>query len=473
MFLLPVFAFALLLLWLPISLYLRNKDRKGAPPTMKSLVPFLGCALDFGIDPLGWIKKSRELGPVFSCTFFGKRLTLITHPSLHRVFFLSPNEVFSPREVYKVMTPIFGHGVVYDASYPRMREQLKFIATELRPENFSLYVSLIQEISEEYFASWGDSGEKNIVEELGTLIIKTASRCLLGKEVGDLIDGAKFAHLLCDLEEGINPLGVFYPWLPSSGARVRDRAQKQLSNLLREIISRRRANPTDNPDILNTLLTERYSDGTPVPDNEIVGILIASLFAGQHTSLIVASWTAMYLAATPKALSQLRREREEISGDNMYVQWDPDIKDAMYLEACVKESLRKHPPLIMLMRHVKKSTQVGNYIVPEGDIIAMTPLGAMRCEDIWSNPDEWDPERFLPPREEQNKLEHSFVGFGAGAHRCLGEKFGTMQSKTIITTLFHHFDIEIVQGRVPDPDYRSMVVGPVRSQATFRYKRRK
>lgn len=147
------------------------------------------------------------------------------------------------------------------------------------------------------------------------------------------------------------------------------------------------------------------------------------------------------------------------------------------LHHCVKEALRMYPPLIFVMRKVIKSFQYKDYVVPEGtlysqvwppgalanddvvtsgDVVFVSPPLSMRVEEVFPNPDQYNPERFV--EEDKQTQKYRFVGFGAGRHGCMGENFAYLQIKTIWTVLLRNFDIELV-GPLPKPDYTAMVVG--------------
>ena len=89
----------------------------------------------------------------------------------------------SQSAVYKFMTPVFGKGVVYDAPPRVMQQQLKFMSGSLHSSNLQSYVPKIIDEAEKFFKDWGDEGEVNLIDKLAELIILTASRCLMGKEV--------------------------------------------------------------------------------------------------------------------------------------------------------------------------------------------------------------------------------------------------------------------------------------------------
>lgn len=88
----------------------------------------------------------------------------------------------------------------------------------------------------------------------------------------------------------------------------------------------------------------------------------------------------------------------------------------------------------------------------------MSPTLSGRLEEVFANPNKFDPDRFAAPREEDKKLPYGFVGFGGGRHGCMGETFAYLQIKTIWSYLFRHYKLEMV-GKMPEPDYSALVVG--------------
>eukprot|EP00755_Sulcionema_specki_P035286 Sspe_Gene.2435::Locus_811_Transcript_1_1_Confidence_1.000_Length_1671::g.2435::m.2435/K05917/CYP51; sterol 14-demethylase len=399
----------------------------------------------------------------------GNRVTIVGHRDLHDAFFRPRNDVLNPSEVYRFMKPVFGPGVVYDAEPVKMREQLGFVADKLGQHNLVRFVPIIQEECRDYLQKhWGDSGTVNLIDAMGALLIGTASRCLLGQQVRELVSPERLAYLLGEIEAGINPVAVFIHWLPSLGLFRQQRARREFVEIAEKILDDRRKNPTAETDIVSGLLEAVYRDGTPMSDHERVGILLGVLFAGQHTSLIASSWTLMYLASCKSHLNHIRAEMEAFSDDG-HLDF-AGLEEMKFTAACFNETLRLHPPLIMLMRKVLEPLNVNGYTVPRGDILAVSPLASHRSQDVYSSPDTWMPSRWL--EGEEGKGKYDMIGFGGGAHRCLGERFGRLQTRVVVATILNDYDIEIVGGSVPDPDYTTMVVGPTKSKSVIRYRRR-
>jgi sterol 14-demethylase len=125
----------------------------------------------------------------------------------------------------------------------------------------------------------------------------------------------------------------------------------------------------------------------------------------------------------------------------------------------MREALRMYPPLICLMRYVKKARKWENYTIPKGNVVVVSPSVTGRCADVYTNPDTFDPDRFAEPRKEHEKMRHANLAFGSGRHKCIGENYAILQVKSILSKLLRTYDMELVS-KVPNINYTSLVVGP-------------
>lgn len=330
-------------------------------------------------------------------------------------------------------------------------------------------------IGQDYFSKWGDSGEVDLKYELEHLIILTASRCLLGREVRDkLFDDV--SALFHDLDNGMLPISVLFPYLPIPAHRRRDRARKKLAEIFTNIIASRKGAGKSENDMLQSFIDSKYKDGRPTTEGEVTGLLIAALFAGQHTSSITSTWTGAYLLRHKEYLSAVLEEQKNLMGKHGN-KVDHDILSEMdVLYRCIKEALRLHPPLIMLLRSSHSdfsvTTREGKeYDIPKGHIVATSPAFANRLSHIYKDPDRYDPDRFAIGREEDKAAgAFSYISFGGGRHGCLGEPFAYLQIKAIWSHLLRNFELELVSP-FPEIDWNAMVVG-VKGKVMVRYKRR-
>ena len=106
------------------------------------------------------------------------------------------------------------------------------------------------------------------------------------------------------------------------------------------------------------------------------------------------------------------------------------------LEAAIKEALRLHPPLIILLRVAKVPLEVGGYTIqPRARWWRRQPVGVEPRSEAFADAEAFDPDRYLEPREDDVANPWSWIPFGAGRHRCVGAAFAMMQLKAIFSVL--------------------------------------
>lgn len=462
-----------------VILLVASRRPKNAPPNVRKGLPIIGNFIEFAKGPMNFMNACyAEYGSVFTMGMPGCHLTFLIGPEAGECFFAAEDDVMSQTEVYGFVRPVFGPDVVYDAPLNVRRQQMAKMSQGLRKARLVSYVPKIVRETVDFVKEWGSDGQLDILQSLSDLTILTASRCLHGDDVRENMF-KEVSHLYHDLDQGITPLSFFLPYIPIPAHMKRDRARKEMVALFSKVISARREDPEgnkDNTDLLQVFIDMAYKDGSKNTNDQITGLLIALLFAGQHTSSITSTWTTLFLAHHPDILRRVVAELDAKwpRGEELTFE---HVQSFDLLHNCVKEALRMHPPLIMLMRKVKqdvecKSHDGKRYTLPKGDIVVTSPAVSHRLDYVFSEPNRFDPDRYDAPREEdkQEAFPFAYLGFGAGNHSCMGERFGLMQVKTIVATIVRNFDIEPV-GELPGADYTAMVVGPL-GQPQIKYRRK-
>lgn len=460
----------------------RKAKNNDAPPMIKSAVkiPLIGQMIEFGKSPVKMVQRCyEEYGPVFTVPMGKVRMTFLIGPDAQEAFCKASDEVLSQDEVYEFMKPVFGPGVVYDATKKNRQVQFSSMASGLRTARLKDYVEKIEKETREFIADWGEEGELDLFKALSELTILTASRCLHGNDVREKLF-REVSELYHDLDHGLTPLTVFFPNAPTEAHKKRNLARKKMVELFSKVIKERRENPdstlSDGTDILSIFMDMKYKDGTAATDEHVTGLLIALLFAGQHTSCITSTWTSLFICFNKHIKNRIIAEQKEVFDGNFSGSCDYNKLSSMQLlHDSMKEALRLRPPLILLIRKAMKDLAVKaggkKYTVPKGDTVLISPTVGMRVPEVFKNPNEFDPDRFGPGREEHKISPFAYLGFGGGMHSCMGQNFAFVQVKTILSVLFREYDIDMIANELPDIDYEQMVVGP-KGDCRIRYKKR-
>ncbi|CDH60545.1 cytochrome p450 [Lichtheimia corymbifera JMRC:FSU:9682] len=455
------------------------------PPNVFSWIPFMGNAVTFGINPIKFLRDCQaKYGDVFTFYMVGKRVTVCLGADGNQFVFNAKQNLSSAAEAYNDMTKyVFGREVVYDAPHSVFMEQKRFIKAGLSSEHFRQHVPLIVEETKNFFAKMQKpTGSFDAYSTFSKLIICTASRCLMGKEIRSRLDDG-VAKLYYDLDQGFQPINFMFPNLPLPSYRRRDEACQKMADLYSSIIQRRKdENDNSNADLLQALMDATYKDGTQLPDKHIAGMMIAVLFGGQHTSATTSAWTILELANQPELIKALRQEMVDKLGSLKAELTFDNLKELTLLENVVRETLRLHPPIFQMMRKVTAEKIVFEkygYEIPKGNFLCAAPGVTQIDKQYFNEPESYNPYRWIEKSDPVHQLEvgddanadygfgavgisskNPFLPFGAGRHRCIGEQFGYLQLKTVIATFISTFDFELEEPGVPKPDYTSMVVVP-------------
>ncbi|KAI5630787.1 cytochrome p450 domain-containing protein [Phthorimaea operculella] len=183
-----------------------------------------------------------------------------------------------------------------------------------------------------------------------------------------------------------------------------------------------------------------------VDDNLLVAQCVLYFSAGYETSATASSFTLYHLAKDQKIQE---RAFEEVDGylrkKNGKVEYDC-VSELPYLEACVDEALRMYPPLGVITREVMET-----YVLPDGlelekGMRVHLPVYHLhRCEKYFRDPEEYEPERFLPENK-GNIQQYTYMPFGEGQRICVGIRVAKMMMLPGLIAVLRKFRVELAEG---------------------------
>nr|QFR37224.1 cytochrome P450 [Cyberlindnera americana] len=179
-------------------------------------------------------------------------------------------------------------------------------------------------------------------------------------------------------------------------------------------------------------------------NKEISEAIFTFLFASQDASSSLACWLFQIVADRPDVAAKIREEQLAIRGGDPNVPLTMDLIDKMiYTNMVVKEALRYRPPVIMVPYVVKKSFEVSDgYHAPKGSMLIPTLYPALHDPEVYENPDEFIPERWVEGSKASEGKKNWLV-FGTGPHVCLGQTyvyttFAGLIGKAMLFNDLHH-----------------------------------
>lgn len=358
---------------------------------------------------------------------------------------------------------------------------MKFVKFGLSQSALESYVRLISKETADFFEKYHDfnreskakTGTLEVTSAMAELTIYTASSSLQGAEVRQQFssDGSRIANLYHDLDMGFSPVNFFLPsWVPLPRNKRRDIAQREMTRLYTDIITKRRqqeqkANQTaeaaEAKDMIWNLMQNcTYKDGSPLPDKEIAHMMIALLLGGHHSSSAVIAFAILSLALNPDIQEELYEEQVRILGDQELTY--EKLQRLMFHGHVIRETLRLYNPIHSIMRLARKTLVIqgeersNGVPVPEGDILLASPAFSARDKAYFGEPLKWDPHRWeqkLDIIDDEGEDDNDTLGkgsnspylpFGGGRHRCIGEKFAYVQLGVILAIFVRSFRVRAV-----------------------------
>jgi sterol 14-demethylase len=443
------------------------------PPRVSGGTGENGHLDELRVDPIALLNRVRaECGDVGVFRLAQRDVVLLTGAEANEVFFRAPEEILDQAEAYPFMTPVFGEGVVFDAPPERRREMLHNQA--LRDKFMRGHAATIADEVDHMVTGWADHGEIDLLDWFAELTIYTSSACLIGKRFRNELD-TRFAELYHDLEQGTDAIAYVDPYAPIESFRRRDAARVGLVTLVEGIMERRAGGPPssdDQRDLLDVLMSIKEEDGSPrFSADQVTGMFISMMFAGHHTTSGTAAWTLIELLRHPEDLGAVESELDELYAEGAEVSYQA-LREMPHLESAIKEALRLHPPLILLLRVAKEDLEVDGFDIKAGQMVGASPSVSNRIAGDFPNADSFQPERYLEPREEDRSNPWTWIPFGAGRHRCVGAAFAMMQLKAIFSVLLSDWEFELAQ---PSDTYRndhSKMVVQLQQPCMVRYRRK-
>lgn len=444
------------------------------PPVVSGDDGGTGHLEDLRHDPIGLMWRVREeCGDVGQFRLADRDVVLLTGADANEVFFRATDEELDQGEAYPFMTPVFGEGIVFDASPERRREMLH--NQSLRDKYMRGHAEKITAEVDRMVSRWDDAGTIDLLDWTAELFIYTSSACLIGARFREELD-RRYAELFHDLERGTDAVAFVDPYADIESFRRRDAARAELVGLIEGIMRRREAAgppPQDERDLVDVLMSLRDEGGAWVfsPD-QVTGMFISMMFAGHHTTSTTASWAIIELLRNPEVMERVVAEVDEVAARGGGEVTYHDLRGVPWLEAAIKETLRLHPPLILLLRKAMVDVEVGGHRIAAGKLVGASPAVSNRIPEAFEEADEFRPERYIDPRSEDLDNPWNWIPFGAGRHRCVGAAFAMMQLKAVFCRLLADWSFEMAQ---PPETYRndhSKMVVQLAQPCEVRYRRR-
>lgn len=190
------------------------------------------------------------------------------------------------------------------------------------------------------------------------------------------------------------------------------------------------------------------------------------MFGGTETVASAIEWAMAELIRSPKDLKRVQQELAEVVGLDRRVE-EPDFEKLTHLKCALKETLRLHPPIPLLLHETAEDATVAGYSIPKRARVMINAWAIGRDSNFWEEPENFKPARFLKPGVPDFKGSNfEFIPFGSGRRSCPGMQLGLYALDLAVAHLLHCFTWELPDGMKPSEMDMSDVFGLTAPLAT-------
>ncbi|RZC57869.1 hypothetical protein C5167_005176 [Papaver somniferum] len=198
----------------------------------------------------------------------------------------------------------------------------------------------------------------------------------------------------------------------------------------------------DSKDFLQLLLKLKDEENSKVPFtmNHLKALLMDMVVGGTETTSNTVEWGIAELMNNPETIRKAQEKLDRVAGKDKNVE-ESHLPQLHYLQSVMKEVLRLHPALPLLIPHCPSSScTVGGYFIPKGARVFVNVWAIHRDPSIWVNPTEFNPDRFFNGKFDFSGNDFKYFPFGSGRRICAGIAMAERMVMYESATLLHLFE---------------------------------
>uniref|UniRef100_UPI00398F24F6 cytochrome P450 7A1-like n=1 Tax=Pristiophorus japonicus TaxID=55135 RepID=UPI00398F24F6 len=457
----------------------------GEPPVENGWIPYIGCALEFGANPLKFLQtRQKKYGDAFTCKIAGNFITFITDPFSYSSVIRHGKNLNFQDIALKISRRVFNHADFSDAKYGISYEEIHQIFNKtLQGFSLDLLTSsmmenlqfvMLQDKSSSDSSSWTTESlyafSYRIMFEAGYLTLFGKNEKAMKQNNTEKVKAQHAA--IQSVMENFKMFDNVFPVLAGGIPLLFFKAAKESRMALAQALLAKNLRQNDNKSLL---IEERMNlfDRSPILDELDKGKThVAMLWASQANTLPATFWSVYYLIRSPEALKAVKSEIENMlhvtnqkAGDiNNPIIFTREQLDSMTaMGSLINEGLRLSSASIMLRVATENfvlTLDLGAKLaVRKGDQIGLFPQQLHFDPEIYEDPLEFKYDRFLDENGKEKttfykngrKLKYYLMPFGSGVSMCPGRYFAINEIKQFLALLLCYYDMELIDASAPTP----------------------
>jgi cytochrome P450 len=380
---------------------------------------------------------------------------LLNHPGHVKHVLQDNHQNYVKGWVFDRIKPYWGESLL-TAEGETWRKQRRRVQPSFNREHTAGFAPVITRRTAEMLDRWekrADArGELVLYDEMTQLALVIIGDVLFGVELwGDVsrMAGAVQTALRV-LKTRVAALAPLPLWIPTPDNLRFNEAMRTLRQGVTDIIERTRSAGQESRSFVAMLMNALDSEGGErMTDQQLHYEVIGMLQQGHDTIGETLAWTWYLLSLHPEIERKLHDEVARVLAGRVPVV--ADLERLEYANRVVKESLRIIPPVWIIPRDAVKDDEIGGFRIPAKSTVLLSPYLTHRHPEFWTNPEAFDPDRFLPGAS-KGRPRHAYFPFGGGPRLCMGEDMAIMETLLILAMVVQKYQLHLVAGHREEPE---------------------
>ncbi|MFN6562650.1 MAG: cytochrome P450 [Nostoc sp. ChiSLP01] len=415
-------------------------------------------------DPVGYMESSAQQYPdIFASKVidFADSPIFVNHPQGIQEVFNDRKHFAAPGEANRILRPLAGECAIFMLSGESHKRRRQLLMSPFHGERMQAYGEIICQLTEKLLNQLPLNKSFSARSTLQQISLQVILQAVFGLYEGERSQKIKDLMLLLlgvfrsRLTSSLfffpilqKDLGAWSPW----GRFLRQR--QQMDELLYAEIAERREQPDPNRiDILSLLMDATDEIGNKMTDQELRNELITLIFGGHETTATAMAWALYWIHRKPEIKQKLLEELDSLGDSPDHI----SIFRLPYLTAVCNETLRLHPVAILtLSRVVQAKVELLGHLLEPGMVVTPCIYLAHQREDVYPQPKQFKPERFL----ERQFSPYEFLPFGGGVRGCIGQALALFEMKLVLATILSRYQLALADQQPEQPLREGVTVVP-------------
>lgn len=415
--------------------------------------PLLGNLPALAGDRLAFFTSiAHTYGDVVGLRLGTQKAVLVNNSELIEQIFVKQHEKFRKNSFFwRQVTAIFGNGLLTSEGSAWQRHR-RMAAPAFVSPRLESYAPVMVGETDEMLRTWQAGEIRDVHADMLTLTLSIASKTLFGCDVEEDANTIQYDNKVVSAEIDARFARPFVipDVVPLPGHIRYRRAVARMNRMVAWIIEQRRRNPSQSVNFLSMLMQARDESGAPMSDRQLRDEVITFLLAGQETTALALSWSWYLLGKYPDVDAKLGEELQRILGGRLPKA--DDLPRLIFTQQVVTEAMRLFPPAWAIGRETAQACVLGDYLLPEGTTVFVSPWVLHRSARFFDDPEAFRPERWAGTLA-RDLPRFAYMPFGGGPRICIGNRFAVMEACLVLAAIAQNFSLEWQSDRpvVPQP----------------------